>query len=1306
MAAYVRSHASLVSIVGGLMLLFGAPFTASAVDVVTAWNLPASAGANYDFGNDVVLQGEWLLPADWVGNIYVYQNGVQMHDKSNPTANCAATPAPVECYIPINNIGGGTPLSGTFNFNIGPQTEGAHNIQVKFWGGSWCAVKSQLNSATPPPNPLYTGTCPPDETNFNPGQIYPLRTYTVNLPLYPRITVTPASNPALDFANVPTGSQEVKSFSVLNSGQQTLIFTVSGVSAPYYCVGGTCTQTVAMGQTKVVQIQFVPDAVATYPMTAVFTCSGAPLPCDVPSTSRTVAGNGVGGALPPRVSVVSGGTLDFGTFYYQNPSSVDRNMRIKNVGGGLLNGILTFPTTEYTCIGGCNYSIFAGDEITKIVRFTPIAAGMGRSDTANLSDGGTGATVNLISNVDNTPVLEACVYNCYYPWNAGTVNIGDNREINVYVRNTGSGFLSGQLTGGLPARGFTFIPNAGYPYANITPAMSWVQIGKFRFEPSDALPAEAYPVFSNVTPPGGNSDTLYLVAQGNDQPVVGLSGTTVAFGPVVVTVTKTATLTVTNTGVGILNVSIPVGPLANPAFSCVINCTLSLGAGVSGTITFSFTPSAVGLYSTTVNVGGTNVSLTGNGILPAARVYAQNASGAWSLLPVGVPIEYGVTTYGSPVENKLAYVQVQSTGGVGTRVNYSFDTSAAPHFTCTAWCAGTVSADPGFSWYRNASVEFRPRNAPGGPGDYTETITVNYDFNDGVPRTYTYQAHGNSVASPYITITPVSRAYTWPPTVVGNAPTTIFNVKNEGIGPMSGAVNIPVSGGIIGHWTFDAANMNFPGNQAFDSSGSGITGTLVGAPASAVGYFGDALGFGPGKSVNLGAVSTGFNIAGDVTGTAWIKTSTNGKMIMQYQNGNPLIYMSVGATTAGGSANKFVVYLRTNGGGVAVFSSNRTVTDGVWHQVAFVRSAMTSKVKLYVDGVLDSTFNWTDAGAISTSGGSHTISNASYPFSGDIDDVRVYSRALSSSEVSQLYTGAVVVYDPVFKCISPIPCTFNNLNPGDPAIPFTFSFTPADAFTYTSIPLFSSDGGNLTVSLLGTGVFQPVITITPVTVNDPSAYVGPYAFHDVGTSNLGNYVEKSMRIWNVGRGPLDGNITFTSGINFSCQPPTTGCSFSIPEGTYKDVIIRFAPLAVGSLNDTARFNSNAFNGLQTVQVHGTGIFASIINILGTGQNFPPTVIGKWKEQTITIRNTGTVDFGTGVFSLTGPFTCVASTAGAAAAGSCPYNLIAGGTTVITVRFAPLTVGAHNGLVSLSTLPLANFFVSGAGINPSIKFIEK
>ena len=52
-------------------------------------------------------------------------------------------------------------------------------------------------------------------------------------------------------------------------------------------------------------------------------------------------------------------------------------------------------------------------------------------------------------------------------------------------------------------------------------------------------------VFSNNNPLGGNTKTINLVGQGNDQPVVnGGASLSVLFGPVVLNITKQATLTV------------------------------------------------------------------------------------------------------------------------------------------------------------------------------------------------------------------------------------------------------------------------------------------------------------------------------------------------------------------------------------------------------------------------------------------------------------------------------------------------------------------------------------------------------------------------------------------------------------------------------------------------------------------------------------------------------------------------------------------------------------------------------------------
>ncbi|MGH7040676.1 MAG: LamG domain-containing protein, partial [Acetobacteraceae bacterium] len=90
------------------------------------------------------------------------------------------------------------------------------------------------------------------------------------------------------------------------------------------------------------------------------------------------------------------------------------------------------------------------------------------------------------------------------------------------------------------------------------------------------------------------------------------------------------------------------------------------------------------------------------------------------------------------------------------------------------------------------------------------------------------------------------------------------------------------------------------------------------------------------------------------------------------------------------------------------YNSGVVVSDGKWHQIVAVRDTTAETVTLYVDGVKTASFSYPYTDAIDTVGGSivqNTIPHEgdAYAGSGSIDDVRVYNRALSASEVKQLY---------------------------------------------------------------------------------------------------------------------------------------------------------------------------------------------------------------------------------------------------------------------------------------------------------------
>lgn len=180
--------------------------------------------------------------------------------------------------------------------------------------------------------------------------------------------------------------------------------------------------------------------------------------------------------------------------------------------------------------------------------------------------------------------------------------------------------------------------------------------------------------------------------------------------------------------------------------------------------------------------------------------------------------------------------------------------------------------------------------------------------------------------------------------------------------------------------TLSATDSTANGNTGTPGSGAGAT---VGEVDGAASLDGTA-----NADIALPSSSSAWNFANDVTVSAWIKTTDNGKGIFGLQNSNPLVYLEVGSTTAGGSANKAVAYFRTDNGSVLVASGSITVNDGSWHLIDAVRNTGSS-IQIYVDGVLDTTTSYTDSGPIDASGDAANLGGFGgvYNSSGSLDEV-------------------------------------------------------------------------------------------------------------------------------------------------------------------------------------------------------------------------------------------------------------------------------------------------------------------------------
>lgn len=202
------------------------------------------------------------------------------------------------------------------------------------------------------------------------------------------------------------------------------------------------------------------------------------------------------------------------------------------------------------------------------------------------------------------------------------------------------------------------------------------------------------------------------------------------------------------------------------------------------------------------------------------------------------------------------------------------------------------------------------------------------------------------------------------------------------------------------------------GSTLNDRSGSGNNGTLVNGPAWSTGKNGGALSFdGSDDYVDVGDVAKADSLS-SFTISSWVKFQSNGGGTNQTHlidksrcdaqgNGGP---WELGVSLSSSRKAELVVY-PLNGTPYYwfVFSgpSKTNVDDGNWHYITGRYDG--SYLSIWVDGVQESAAY--KPGIVTTNTGSkidfggRCNGGRSFPFRGALDDVRIYNRALSASEI-------------------------------------------------------------------------------------------------------------------------------------------------------------------------------------------------------------------------------------------------------------------------------------------------------------------
>ena len=201
--------------------------------------------------------------------------------------------------------------------------------------------------------------------------------------------------------------------------------------------------------------------------------------------------------------------------------------------------------------------------------------------------------------------------------------------------------------------------------------------------------------------------------------------------------------------------------------------------------------------------------------------------------------------------------------------------------------------------------------------------------------------------------------------------------------------------GLVGYWKMDE---NSTGATIYDSSGNGNNGTWAhGTPNNHTtsGVVKRALTFdGSNDYVSCGTKNMGDV---DITLAMWIKTSSAD--FMYVFDGWQVVSPKVQFTISVGTVNKANMYSDTS---KIRISSTTSVNDGVWHYIVYQDTGST--MKIFVDGKEEASGN---AGSVTYNNWNWNIGrdDVSY-FSGSIDEVKIYNRALSAAEVLQNYNAS------------------------------------------------------------------------------------------------------------------------------------------------------------------------------------------------------------------------------------------------------------------------------------------------------------
>ncbi|WP_375480183.1 putative Ig domain-containing protein [uncultured Jatrophihabitans sp.] len=453
-------------------------------------------------------------------------------------------------------------------------------------------------------------------------------------------------------------------------------------------------------------------------------------------------------------------------------------------------------------------------------------------------------------------------------------------------------------------------------------------------------------------------------------------------------------------------VSLPV------ASSCANNpCTFALTGAPAG-LTINNTTGVISGSPTTPGTSSVTVTIT-----DAAGATATTSAFSWRVYAppsVTSPGSVGSTVNTAliqPITSTCANSPCTYTltgAPAGLNINPSTGTiSGTPtalgtssSVTVTVTDNGGTVASTTFSW----TVYARPSVTAPGNQTTVNNAAVSLALTKSCPDTpCAYALNGGPAGLSITSAGVVTGTVTSPPQVFSGVTVTVTD--SAGATATSSAFSWTVTTPLAGRWTFDESS----GAVAADSSTGGHNATLSGSTyartaTAAQGAYAVTLN---GSSAAATASNAVLDASTSFTVSAWVKlASTSTTQTFVSQDGTQVSSFALQYRTDTGKFAFSRTSSDSNTPTTAIASSSAAPTTGQWYQLTGVYDDAADTLELYVNGVPQAnpasyTTDWNGTGSFVMGRGKASGASTNW-VNGAIDDVRVYSSALSDDAVAQL----------------------------------------------------------------------------------------------------------------------------------------------------------------------------------------------------------------------------------------------------------------------------------------------------------------